>query len=166
MISIDDIKIRTELKAGDIGYVTYLHGKLYSEEYGYGISFESYVAEGFHKFYKDYDPDIDRVWVCEHNNKIIGFLLLMHNEPGSAQLRYFILEPRYRGIGLGKKLMQLYMDFLKQKGYSRSILWTTNELYTAAGLYKRHGFVLAKEDPSNAFGKPLIEQRYDLNLMP
>lgn len=164
MISIDDITIRTELKPGDIGYVIYLHGKLYREEYGYGISFESYVAEGLHKFYKNFDPELDRVWICEHASRMVGFVLLMHNEPGTAQLRYFILEPEYRGIGLGKKLMQLYMDFLIQKGYSRSLLWTTHELYTAASLYKRYGFKLTEEKPSNAFGKPLTEQRYDLNI--
>ena len=42
LISLDDISIRTELRPGDIGYVTYMHGTLYSEEYGYRIQFESY----------------------------------------------------------------------------------------------------------------------------
>ena len=40
-VSLDDISIRTELRPGDIGYVTYLHGVLYHREYGYGVQFES-----------------------------------------------------------------------------------------------------------------------------
>jgi GNAT superfamily N-acetyltransferase len=82
----------------------------------------------------------------------------------AAQLRYFILAPAYRGIGLGKKLMELYMDFLRQAGYQSSYLWTTNELPAAISLYKRYGFVLTDEKPSDAFGKPVIEQRYELLL--
>src|ERR1044071_7028972 len=112
-VSVDDVTIRTVLKQGDIGYITYLHGVLYKEEYDYGISFESYVAAGLHEFYTNYDITKDRVWICEHEKKIIGFLLLMHREDKRAQLRYFILLPGYRGLGLGKKLMNLYIDFLK-----------------------------------------------------
>ena len=163
-ITISDISIRTELLPGDIGYVTYLHGVLYKEEYNYSISFESYVAKGLYDFYHQYHSEKDRVWVCEHAGTIIGFLLLMHRNETTAQLRYFILRPGYRGIGLGKHLMNLYMEFLKENGYHKSYLWTTHELAAAAALYKRHGFVLSEEKESTAFGKALKEQRYDLLL--
>ena len=145
-----------------MGYVIYRHGKLYGDEYNYDIVFETYVALAIHEFYKNYNPEIDRVWICEHDNRIVGFLLLMHRENRVAQLRFFFIEPEYRGIGLGKKLMELYMDFLREKGYMSSYLWTTDELPSAASLYKRHGFKLTEERQSTAFGKPLKEQRYDL----
>src|SRR5882724_143002 len=161
-ITINDITIRTTLQPGDLGYVIYRHGKLYSDEYGYGISFEAYVAGGMFEFYKSYDPGKDRAWICEHNGRIIGFLLLMHRENNAAQLRYFYLEPGYRGIGLGKKLMSSYMDFFMQCGYGSSYLWTTNELHAAASLYMSRGFKLTKEKESTEFGKSLKEQRYDL----
>ncbi|HLK27955.1 MAG TPA: GNAT family N-acetyltransferase [Puia sp.] len=159
---LSNIQIRTELKPGDLGYVIYRHGKLYGEEYNYGISFETYVGAGLYEFYKNYNPEMDRVWICEHDDKMIGFLLLMHRENNAAQLRYFYIDPEYRGIGLGKKLLQLYMDFLKEKSYQSSYLWTTNELHSAASLYKRFGFKLTEEKQSTAFGKSLKEQRYDL----
>src|SRR6266571_3486111 len=56
MATIEDIKIRNDLRPGDLGYVAHLHGLLYGAEYGYGISFEMYVAEGLYEFYKNYDP--------------------------------------------------------------------------------------------------------------
>jgi N-acetylglutamate synthase-like GNAT family acetyltransferase len=61
------------------------------------------------------------VWVCEHDGRMIGFLALV-NRGKAAQLRYFIIEPEYRSIGLGKKLMTLYMEFLKQCDYTSSYL--------------------------------------------
>jgi GNAT superfamily N-acetyltransferase len=161
-MNLNDVSIRTELRSGDLGYVVYRHGELYSREYGYGLSFEMYVAEGIAEFYRNYDPELDRVWVCEHGDRIAGFLLLMHREEGVAQLRYFYLEPEYRGIGLGRRLMELYMEWLVSRKYRASYLWTTDELDAAASLYMRHGFRLTAERVSMAFGKALREQRYDL----
>lgn len=163
-IAIENISIRTELKSGDLGYVIYRHGKLYNDENAYGLSFEAYVARGLAEFYQSYDKEKDCVWVCEDGEIIIGFLLLMHRNNDSAQLRYFYLEPEYRGIGLGSKLMRLFMDFLTEKGYKSAYLWTTNEQISAAKLYERYGFKLTEEKESNAFGKPLIEQRFDLQF--
>ncbi len=162
-VSLDDVSIRTELRPGDLGYVIYLHGALYSREYGFGLQFESYVAQGLCEFYEKYDPRRNRVWVCEHHNSMIGFLLLI-DRGRAAQLRYFLIEPEYRGIGLGSRLLGLYLDFLRACGYKESYLWTTHELAAAAALYRRFGFKLTEEKESTAFGKPLREQRYDLVL--
>ncbi len=163
-ITLQDINIRTELQSGDIGYVTHMHGKFYKEEYGYGISFETYVAQGLYEFYQNFDPTLDGVWIASHDENIIGFLLLMHREPSEAQLRYFIIDPKYRGIGLGKELAQLYLDHLKKNGYQKSYLWTTDELFTAAKIYRNMGFRLVEEKESSAFGKPLKEQKYEMDL--
>jgi GNAT superfamily N-acetyltransferase len=162
-ITLEDITIRTQLEPGDLGYVTHMHGRLYGTEYHFGVPFEPYVAEGLNEFYHQYDPASNRVWICEHHGKMIGFMLLM-NRGKAAQLRYFIIEPEYRGIGLGKKLMGLFMEFLLACQYTSAYLWTTHELKAAASLYMREGFVLTEEKDSTAFGKPLKEQRYDLIL--
>lgn len=163
-INLNDIIFRTNLQSGDIGYITFMHGVFHMNECGYGLSFESYVAEGLHEFYKNYNPHKERVWICEHNDKIIGSLLLMDRGKDTAQLRYYIIEPAYRGIGLGKKLMDLFLQFLKEKNYKRCYLWTTNELETAASLYIKYGFTLTEEKETTDFGKKVIEQRYDLFL--
>ena len=161
--TLDSITIRTKLQPGDLGYVTYLHGALYHKEYDYGLQFESYVAKGLCEFHEKYNPERSRIWACEHNDRMIGFMLLM-DRGHAAQLRYFLIEPDYRGIGLGSRLMNLYMDFLRGCGYRESYLWTTHELSTAAFLYRRVGFKLTEEKESTAFGKPLREQRYNLIL--
>ncbi len=160
-ISLANVGIRTDLQSGDIGYVIAMHGAVYKKEYNYGLQFEAYVAKGLSGFYEQYDSRRNRVWVCEHQDRMVGFLLLM-DRGNAAQLRYFLIEPGYRGIGLGSKLLNLYLEFLHECGYGQSYLWTTHELTTAASLYKRAGFALTEEKESTAFGKPLREQRYDL----
>lgn len=162
-LTLNDIRIRTDLRPGDLGLVTHLHGKLYHDEYQYGIKFESYVAAGLAEFYNQYRPETNRAWVCECENKMVGFLALM-DRGKAAQLRYFLITPNCRGLGLGKKLMDLYMEFLKAGPFESSYLWTTHELTSAASLYVRHGYKLVEQKESAGFGKPVREQKYELLL--
>ena len=163
-VLLDDIKIRTEPRAGDLGYVIYQHGDLYGREYHFGGHFEIYVAKGVAEFFENYDSSRDRIWLAEHDGRIIGSLVLMHREDNTAQLRYFLIHPDYRGIGLGKRLMNQWMSFAHEVGYQRAFLLTADELDAAISLYKRHGFTLTSEHESTAFGRPLREQRYDAQL--
>ena len=163
-ITLDDINIRTDLQPGDLGYVIYMHGKLYKKEYNYGIQFEGYVAGGLLEFLQLYDPKSNRVWICEHHGRMIGFMLLL-DRGDTAQLRYFIIEPEYRGIGLGKKLMDLFMEFLHACRNKSSYLLTTDELPAAAHLYTSKGFVVTEARKSDGFGKPVVEQRYELMVI-
>jgi len=160
-----DIDIRTDLRLGDIGGIIQMHATLYGTEYGYGIQFETYVALGLHEFFAAYDTGRDRVWICEHGDRMVGSMLLMHRGSDTAQLRYFLIRPEYRGIGLGKRLMDLWMQSLRERGYRSAYLWTVDELPVATALYRRYGFTLTEEKPSTAFGKALREQRYDF-VMP
>jgi peptidyl-dipeptidase Dcp len=158
------VSIRTSLRPEDLDKIILLHRHLYADEFGYGKGFENHVVAGLHEFYNQYDVARDRVWICEAENDLIGFLLLMHRGNESAQLRFFVLRQGYRGQGLGNKLMGFFTAFMKEAGYSHAYLWTTSELQTAAALYKKYGFRLTVEKATSSFGKEVIEQRYDLYL--
>ena len=158
-IRLDDIVIRTDIRARDIGRIIQLHGSLYQQEYGYGMAFESYVSAGLYEFLRHYDPDRSRFWLCEHAGSLIGCLCLM-DRGESAQLRFFLIHPRYRGLGLGRHLLDEFSAFMRACGYRSAYLWTTHELTAAARLYESHGFQITEEKTSNAFGKTVVEQKY------
>ncbi len=98
----DYITIRTHA-AGDIGYLSFMHGKFYSKEYGFDISFDSYVAGAMAKFIDEFNAQKDRLWIVEFDNRIMGSIAIVHTENNIAQLRWFILEPEVHGKGIGKK---------------------------------------------------------------
>lgn len=162
-IDLSDISLRNDLLPGDLGYIAYIHGRLYAEECGYGLHFEEYVLEGLKDFAHDYDSTKDRVWICEHDRKMIGCLIAQHRG-AAVQLRYFIFLPEYRGIGLGKRLMEEFLAFMRSTAIRDAFLWTTNEQEAAIGLYTHFGFRLTEEKSSHSFDKPVIERRYDLQL--
>lgn len=156
-----ELAIDHQLRPGDIGYLIYLHGKRYALENGYLQGLEIYTMESMLESLKNFSPDKDRFWIARHNDTIVGSIALM-NRGDLAQLRYFLIEPDYRGYGLGNRLMQLFIDFMHRCGYQGAYLWTTNELPAAAHLYRKFGFVLTEEVPSEQFGKHTIEQKYEL----
>lgn len=162
--ALEEITIRRKLIAGDIGTIVHLHGKLYHDEFGFGLGFEKYVAESFADFAGNFKEGLDQVWMCEFQNQPAGFISLVHRDPSLAQLRYFIISPPFRGIGLGKKLIEAFMETVREKQYKKVYLWTTTPLTTAASIYQKLGFKLVFEQESNSFGLPLIEQKYELTL--
>jgi peptidyl-dipeptidase Dcp len=154
---MSDLAIRNTLRSGDLGQIAALHGKIYGEEHGFGLGFEAYVMESLVEFYRQYDSQLDKVWVVEDQGKLVGFLLLMHRPEHQAQLRYFILEKKYRGIGLGRRLISEWMDFYREKGYEGAYLYTTSGLDSAVHLYESFGFRKVSEKHSEDFGVPLKE---------
>ena len=155
-MKLEDIQIRTDIQKGDLGYLIYLHGTLYH----FGLEFELYVARTVYDFYKNMDTSKERVWLAEDRGRIIGSLALKDTK-GVAQLRYFLIEPAYRGIGLGRKMMDLFMQYCKTSGYRSSFLLTEDNLKTARHLYSSYGYQYVSSKVTE-FG--LVEKRYELSL--
>jgi GNAT superfamily N-acetyltransferase len=81
-----------------------------------------------------------------------------------AQLRWLILTSDVRGMGLGRKLVGLALDFCRENGYDGVFLWTVSILEVAASLYRSYGFTITEEKTHPLWGRVLTEQRYDLKL--
>ncbi|EON77671.1 transcriptional regulator, MarR family with acetyltransferase activity [Lunatimonas lonarensis] len=161
---LSDIGIRRHLLPGDIGAVVRLHGKLYYEEFGFGLGFERYVAETFSDFVKHFKPGLDQVWLAEQGGELVGFISLVHRSPDQAQLRYFVVDPSVRGLGLGNLLFFSCLEHGRRAGYRAVYLWTSDKLTQAASMYRKAGFELVLEESSDSFGVLLREQKYELIL--
>ena len=158
-----DIKIRNDLKPGDIGYLTYLHGTLYGKEYGWDHTFEAYVAGPLAEFAKS-RSERERIWIVEKDETVAGSIAIVEASERNAQLRWLLLHPDLRGRGIGRLLMEEAIGFCKDKDYSLIFLWTVSALVAAAKLYRSTGFQLAEEITRELWGAVVTEQRYDLSL--
>ncbi|KAK4143271.1 uncharacterized protein C8A04DRAFT_12528 [Dichotomopilus funicola] len=72
--------------------------------------------------------------------------------PNVARLRGFIVDGSARGLGVGKKLLDAAMKFIKDGGFTECFLTTQASLTVARKLYEREGFVNVKEDWYEGFG--------------
>lgn len=159
--SLQNIKIRSDLRPGDVGYLIHMHGWIYAEECGYNHEFEGYVCKTFYDFYQNYSPDKDRIWFAESDGQIVGAIAVVGHSAVRAQLRWFILHPAYRGIGLGRTLFNEAMNYCREKGYTNLFLLTTEDQKTAVGMYKKAGFSKTAEHEQKMWGGKIVEVTYE-----
>lgn len=157
------LDIRTDIRPGDIGYIIYLHGILYAEEYGFDHTFEPYVAAPIAEFVLN-QTDRDRLWIVEKDGQIAGSVAIVKFSDTEAQLRWLILHPDTRGHGIGKILVEKALAFSRTCGYESIFLWTLDILPTALQIYRTAGFQLTEKKKHHIWGRMLTEERYELKL--
>ena len=156
--------IRIGLQPGDIGYLIYLHGVLYAQEYNLDRTFEGDVAIRFGEFAKIYDARKDYFAVAELDGKIVGSIVINRLSDENAQLRWFLVHPDARGRGLGHQLMDGAIASCREHGFKKVTLWTISELKAAAHLYRQAGFKITREETHEIWGATRTEQEYELIL--
>jgi ribosomal protein S18 acetylase RimI-like enzyme len=163
-LAIDGVRIRSDFRAGDIGAVVRLHGVLYAEEHGFDRSFEATVAEELGGFALGFDAERSRVWVAERGGEIVGSIVMAAESERRLQLRWFLVHPYCRSMGVGRRLLDGALDFARDNGARAVFLWTLHDLDAAIRLYRLNGFELTETVTRERWGTTVTEQRYDLAL--
>ncbi|EOX4415205.1 GNAT family N-acetyltransferase [Vibrio alginolyticus] len=155
--------ISNTLEPGDLGHIVKQHGLLYSKEYGYDFTFEAYVAEPLAQFAKR-NGKREKIWLARLNGELVGTICICENSNTEAQLRWFSVDPKARGKGLGKTLIEQALSFCIEENYSKIILWTVAGLAASKSLYIKNGFQLIHEEECELWGQVQLEQCYEKYL--
>ena len=147
---------------GDMGSVIHLHGALYAREFGWNEQFEALVAEIAAKFIRDFDPKSERCWIAEKDGEVVGSVFLVRHSKTVAKLRLLIVDPKARGLGLGKRLVEECIRFARQKGYRKITLWTQSMLAAARHIYEEAGFKLVGREPHKRWGVSVVGEEWEL----
>lgn len=151
---------------GVIGQIVELHALYYRQHWGLDISFEIQVASELASFVDSFDQKRDGLWVASTDEGLIGSIAIDGREEKreGARLRWFLVEPRLQGRGLGKRLIGLAIDHCRQAGYRQVYLWTFRGLNVARCLYEKEGFALDGEEELFQWGSVIREQKFILAL--
>jgi len=156
-------RLRSTLQPGDLGALIRLHGTVYAAEYGWDATFEAMVAEGMARFVLAKEGT-GRLWAAERDGVVAGCIAILAQPDGSAQLRWFLVDPACRGAGIGRMLLDEALAFCRAEGFPSVFLWTVRGLEAAAHLYRSAGFRVTREDTHVRWGATVTEQRYELVL--
>ena len=151
-------------RPGDMGWVTARHGALYSQEYGLNHKMEAYVAEVVARFLREFDPAREHCWIAEQDGAPIGSVFLVKESDEVGKLRLLIVEPKTRGLGVGRALVEECVRFARQAGYREVVLWTHSILTAARKIYASVGFEIVDTETHDEFGPELVGETWRLRL--
>lgn len=162
------VSLVADYRPGAVGRLLALQIETYARELGFGRAFEARVGADMAAFLARYDGDRDLFLLALDGEQVVGGITLDRGEHPAAlrlaHLRWFILDPRMRGQGVGRALLRRAVDFARDRGDEEIYLWTVDSLPTARHLYDAAGFVLTEQVTAQTWGKPMIEQRLTLRL--
>ena len=143
------VRLRSKLRPGDLGTIIRLHGVIYGAEYGWDHTFEAMVAGDIARFVVAGEAR-GRLWVAERGGEVAGCVGIVGQADGSAQLRWFLVDPAHRGAGIGRALLDEALAFCRAEGFRAVFLWTVKGLAPAAHGHHRVGDALAQQHVDDA----------------
>jgi putative acetyltransferase len=142
-LAIRDIILESLVEHGAVG------GGFASSDQDTQQMYEAFQREGRRYFV------VERVGVKEEDSRVAGNNDLESNlptvlggagiaplpgEPGTCELVKMYFRPEARGLGIGKRLLQLCMEQAVKMGYTQIYLETIEQMHAARGLYEHLGF--------------------------
>ena len=153
-----------EPRHGDFGWIITRHGVLYAQEYGWTAPFEGLCAQIVADFANNNDPARERCWIAERDGENVGTVMLVKDSEETARLRLLLVEPKARGLGIGKRLVEECLRFARQAGYRKMTLWTHSVLTPARKIYQNAGFTLTASEAYHRWGNDVVGETWDLTL--
>lgn len=114
--------------------------------------FSEYAASlDFDLQYQQFDQELDEIDV-QYNLPFGGLILICHLqdyigcgsvrrfEKAIGEIKRMYIRPAYRGLGLGKNLLEKLIDLARERGYERVRLDTKQSMTAASQLYRKLGF--------------------------
>ncbi len=146
---------------GCIGDIVGLHARFYARLAGFGAYFERKVATELAEFVHTLPSPDRRLWLYLKEGHALASIAI-DVDPSSrvAHLRWFIVDASLRGTGIGRRLLELAVDFIARECRG-AYLWIFKGLDAARHLYEAYGFVLAEEASGAQWGVAVTEQRFE-----
>ena len=156
--------IRRLGQPGDLGWVLQAHGEIYTAEFGWDTTFEALIAKIVSDYANGHDDASEAAWIAELDGRRVGCVFCVREDDETARLRILLVDPCARGHRLGARLVRTCIEFARDAGYRRMVLWTNHPLEAARHVYLAAGFRLVDEQPHRSYGADLVGQTYVKDL--
>lgn len=111
----------------------------YANSLGFDLSFQNFQRE-LDNLPGDYSPPRGCLLSATYKDKIIGCVALRPLNNKICEMKRLYVKPEFRGLGIGKKLVQRIIEKAKELNYNYMRLDTIEFMEEAIKLYKSLGF--------------------------
>jgi len=160
----DEIRYVEGYWPGAIGAIAGLHGSYYATQWTRGCSFEATVARDLADFCEAYVAERDLLLTAFKGDRFVGAVAIdgsQRHHPG-GHLRWFIVDPDARGLGIGRTLAERAVRFSRESGLDRVSLWTVEGLPESRRIYDAFGFQVVERLNDDRYSAPLEVLRMEL----
>jgi GNAT superfamily N-acetyltransferase len=139
LVGVDDLRLREVARDLIAEYLRWI-GSSAADNYGLDFDVEAMVASDIEDRSKFYPPD-GRLYVVRHLDICVGVGCLKRLTPTVAEVQRMYVQPRARGIGAGRQLVEQLLADARAIGYAVVRLESLKVLAAAHALYRSVGFV-------------------------
>lgn len=150
-----------------IGNKIYIHHYLKRDLQGFTALLTNVLNEFSMELDPEFDSDLndlstyyggerDCLLIAEADGEVVGSCAVKEHEPRVGEIRKLYVLNKFRGIGLGKRLLDGVIDFSKEHNYEKLYLTTDKQFTVASKLYKSRGFKVVKDNNLDIFMEKII----------
>jgi ribosomal protein S18 acetylase RimI-like enzyme len=103
------------------------------------LSFQN-INEELNDFPKKYEEPDGAFIIAKENNNIIGCVGMKKMDKKICEMKRLFVDDKYKGKGIGKKLVEIIIEEAQSKNYERMRLDTLNIMESALNIYYKNGF--------------------------
>ena len=119
---------------------------------------KAFEPNGRHSFYNEIESAFDSFWCLIAESQVIGTVALKKIDDSTVELKALYLSNDFRGIGLGRRLMETAISFAKEKGFERVVLDSMSKYKDALRLYVNFGFMETERYNDNQYADVFMEK--------
>ena len=103
------------------------------------------------------------IFFIQQNDLLIACVALMKIEDGIFELTKMAVKPEYRGKKIGHDLLEHSLDFAKNSGWKKLIIYSNRKLENAIHLYEKFGFQEIPIEENNPYSRGDIKMELKLS---
>ncbi|MGI9379348.1 MAG: bifunctional helix-turn-helix transcriptional regulator/GNAT family N-acetyltransferase [Methyloligellaceae bacterium] len=132
------------------------------ESLGFGAEFEARLLRDLEEISTRLHHQHNQIWYVMSGRQICGSITIdgQDLENDIAHLRWFVVDPRLRGQGVGRALLEQACTFCEQQEFRAIHLWTVEGLSIAKSMYEQIGFNLAEQYEGDQWGSTIQELKF------
>ena len=117
------------------------------------------MADESESVVKEYVADGQMYAIMVGSGLVAGVALFVEESAGVIELKNIALDPRFRGQGLGKQVIDMAFEDFREQGFRKMIVGTANSSIANLAFYQKAGFRMAdiRKDFFLKYPEPIFE---------